>query len=261
MYHDILKQIRSASGSTKKVSLLASAKDDLILRTIIQYAYDPFMHFYVTKTSKDGCGTCTILSAYDACIGFLNACHNRRISGDQAKQSLEALRKILTKEDFDIIKLILKKDLRFGMAIKSINQAWPGFITDFGVMLASSFENLTKPMYMSLKIDGLRGRLKGTFFTRNGHKIHGLDHLLDQIPEHFRHLDGELKIDGIDFDSGSGQIRSHGPVTSCKYNVFDLPDYIGPFKKRYELLQEIIPQCGPDIILVKHVLVSNQEKV
>ena len=179
-----------------------------------------------------------------------------------ARTLVTAILSTLTLEDQGIFTRMLKKDLRAGISVKTVNLGIPKLIEDFGVNKASSYDDKgwTGHEMGSLKIDGLRTRYQDNdYFTRNGHKIYGLEHLKEQIDPAIAKLDGELQLPGIDFDSSSGKIRSHASEEEIILHVIDLPVFGIPKLERYQTSLEMIKECGPQIKVLKNVLITSED--
>lgn len=125
-------------------------------------------------------------------------------------------------------------------------------------------KRLSFPCLGQVKLDGIFGRWqpdKREFFTRQGNKIKGLDHLIDQLEGFPGPLDGELVIPGMDFFTMNGLIRSFRDIPQCKFYVFDRP---GP--ERYKTRQQFYYDSEllidlPDVVRVKAHLLTNTREV
>lgn len=262
-YLNVLKQLRSTKSRNQKLEIL-SRNADRVFKKILYYTYHPLLHYHLRKLPWTGNGTCTLVEAYQNWIDILDSLNSGLLSGQRAKDVVSVYIQSLTYEDGELFKKILKKDIRAGIGVTSINAVWPGFIPVFGAMLAKPFHGpFTGPMMMSLKLDGLRAiKKEGTLYTRNGHKIIGVEHVLEAAKD-FDTLDGELMIPGLNFQTASGLIRSHNQCPKAVFHVFDIPEADQPFVKRYNELQDRMKALHdiPSIKLVKHVAVYDQKKI
>lgn len=79
------------------------------------------------------------------------------------------------------------------------------------------------PLLLSRKLDGVRAVWsEGKLWSRNGKRIHGMQHIEAQLLERgYTHLDGELIDPQLDFDAGSGSVRSFQASPQVEYHVFD----------------------------------------
>lgn len=222
-------------------------------------AYDPFTKYYLTNCSL-GIGN---EQFSDETWGILNQLSKRRISGYQAQTVVNNHTKRMTKASADLFRKILRKDLRMGMGIKTINKALPGLVPTHDVMLAKLFEEhrLSYPCWGSIKIDGVRGTFKrGKFFSRNGHEYVGLDHLQEQLSIITEDIDGELVVPGVSFQVGSGWIRSDDPTPDAQFKMIELPTMKVPLIERITMMDDL-HFIGPDVHKIKRQLLHNRDEV
>ena len=270
---ETLAAVKKAKGYGTKAQILKE-NNSATLKAIIWYANHPLKHFNIKQIPWTGKGTQTIedhilpipsalrevtqkiphlFRIREVLIGL----STRDLSGQAAKDVVKKVIEDLTYDDGEVFKMVLKKDLRCGVKAATANKVFGAdFIPVFGCMLASKYEDIDLSLndwYMSLKLDGLRGRfLDGTMYTRNGHPIVGVEHITEALTDlGHTSLDGELLIPGEHFQVSSGQIRSDSPSTDALYYVFDnaLPNV--SFKDRLKQLNELtLPNC---VKLVKHI--------
>ena len=112
------------------------------LQEILQYAYDPFKKYYITAPDLNG-----VLNGAD--IGadtkeLLDDLSSRELSGQAAFEAVCDHIATLNIDTTKIFKMVINKDLRAGINIKSINKAWPGLIS-------LTFDGSAKPDIMLLK--------------------------------------------------------------------------------------------------------------
>lgn len=210
---DTLIDIAQTPGSLKKQAILRAHPE---LKQIVEYAYNPYKHYYMTEPPIDGEG-------FNSTIDFA-------VLDQMAKRALDTsmILKYISLMEYDtaeVFKRILNKDLRIGLGVKSINKVWPGLIPTFSVQLAKLYEpsRVSFPCFVCPKLDGIRAIYKNSqLYTRNGHVIQGVDHILRQV-QHLHTLDGELLIPGLTFEESSGKLRSGHDVPDAVYYVFDSP--------------------------------------
>lgn len=290
-YPKVINDLRLASGAQKLAILREN--NTATMRFILVYTYDPMRKYRIKKFPWSGKGVFTFNNSlsgsdlgpaelgtqnYEEYKDFLNnnvslvywlkkmldRLSSGRLSGNRAKEVVKWYAEHLTPEYTELLKCIIKKDLRAGIGVKSINKALgTELIKEFGVKLAKTYCALTAPktMYMSLKYDGVRGIYKdGQFYTRNGHVLKGLEHLTTVLlDQNCGPLDGELCIPGEHFQVASGQIRSDKPSSNVVYHVFDLPESTEPFFMRLQALSDWVPP--ENVLVVKHKLVTTQKTV
>ena len=129
----------------------------------------------------------------------------------------------------------------------------------------SEKRHIIYPLYLSPKLDGLRGEFyDGTFWTKTGKPIHGMrEQTLILRPLRNIHLTGELLIPGLDFDDSSGRIRSHDPCPTVVFNIFDAPGLVGKtFVQRLRWYNTKAKEINSPLIqAVSHVLVRSEAEM
>lgn len=138
------------------------------------------------------------------------------------------------------IKSILTKSLKLGIDATTVNKVWgEGFIPVFDVMLGTPINKCKLPdntwFSISHKLNGNRcAYYKEDFYTRQGHKYTGLEHIKKDIQRLIINpnivLDGELirknidgKTDSENFQIGTGIANSKAETKEeLKLVVFDI---------------------------------------
>lgn len=267
---ETLAAVKKARGYGAKASILTEHNSGA-LRFVIYHACAPLVHFNIKQLPWVGKGTQNI---EDLLSDFTRKTHPKlylpktlndmrigKLSGNAAKDTVQNIIESLTYEDGEVFKKVLKKDLRCGVKAATANKVFGhDFIDIFGCMLASPYTSIslsTSMWYMSLKMDGIRGRfLDGKMYTRNGRPIKGVEHITRAL-RGLGHtsLDGELVIPGEHFQVSSGQIRSDNPSTNAIYYVFDNAVPNTQFKERLKQLEALkLPNC---VKLIKHVPIKS----
>ena len=263
-YLNVFKELKATKSRNKKIEILQQADQDT--QDILIAAYDPFTHYFINKVPKYTPYTGGISSrvTHPGIKDLLFSLSQRKITGNNAKGIAQDFLNTLYEEDAEIFKNILRKDLRCGIGVATINAAIPGLISDFGCMLAKKYtdDRYEEGLLMSLKLDGLRARfMGGEFYTRNGHKILGMEHLTKVIPAIWE-FDAELKDPNIHFQETSGDIRSFAAAPETEMFVIDAPFSDMPFYNRYELYKHAVKNLDHNKIhAVKHVPVKSREHI
>lgn len=268
-----LEAIASTSSRNAKIAILKEQQYCNFTKDILYYTYHPLKHYGIRQIPWKGKGSETLRLQWQTSTTcwtkLLDNLANGSLSGDAAKARVKAFIESLTYEEAELFKKILKKDLRAGISISSINKAFDyDFIPVFGAMLAKKYVGSLKgPVYMSLKLDGLRAIYKDeVLYTRNGHKIHGVQHITEALRlGGIDSADGELMIPGLHFQESSGLIRSHARTPEAVFYMFDVPSHPGEFSKRLKHMKELSTNFGQEenypIEFVKHVITSSEQKV
>ena len=144
-----------------------------------------------------------------------------------------------SEEEKEFVKAIIIKDLPIGIKLKTIEKAYgDNFIEHWDVQQAYSIDDhpLKENTWFALsqKANGTRCTFyKGNFMSRQGKKIHGLDHIKNDIisfglEDYF--IDGELirkNTDNVDENTnlriGTGLVNSDAErKTDLQFVVFDM---------------------------------------
>jgi len=252
--YDLFDKIARASGSTKQLLLRRQDVMDYLLA-----AYDPYTKFYITKSAR-GQG---FYEFDEVTWTVLEKLSTRNLSGHEAQIVVDVLTREMTWKSSELFRMILNKDLRMGMGVKTINKVFPGLIPTHDVMLAKLFEprRVKYPCFGSPKIDGVRAKFKGgRFYSRNGHEYVGLDHLREELTLVTEELDGELIVPGISFQKSSGLIRSDDPTPNAEFKIFEIPSYKGPFIERIVAIEDL-HLIGPHVHEVSHYILNAEKEL
>lgn len=159
--HEILAQIESAQGTNAKIAILESEQANVELKTLINLALNPHIQFYIRRipevTTEKYAGTMTLMTAMKRLDNF----SSRNFTGNRAYDELQKILEALAPEDRPALIKIIQKDLDMGVARGSVNKAWPGFISEFPVMLCQAYSekaiaNIPFPAVAQEKCDGMR---------------------------------------------------------------------------------------------------------
>lgn len=253
--HNIIEDIANTSGHGKHTLLSMNPNVSKYLLA----AYDPYTRYHITQV-KPGTG---IEQFTDYTWDILRKLSVREISGHDAQWLVDIHTEEMTFRSSALFRMIIKKDLRMGMGVKSINKVFPGLIPTHDVMLAKLFERdrVKCPCFGSPKIDGVRAKYnKGKFYSRNGHEYIGLDLLKIELQGITEELDGELTIPRKTFQESSGLIRDYSPTPDAVFNVFELPTVKAPFIERLMAMRDI-SLMGPHIMRVPHQKLNFKDDV
>lgn len=237
--YELIELLATTTGRNDKIAIL-KRYDCEELRYVLKQAYDPAITFGITAmpTTEYVNGKGVLDGKVKTILDLLAT---RNLTGKTAKTTLEILTLRSAPKTVKLIDQILKKDLRCGISITTINQAFPNLIYQFKPMLAKQFDwqHVKFPCYIQPKIDGIRAILKGgKFYTRTGKELKGLRHL---EVEHDYTFDGELYISEIPFEVLSGKVRNYKEEPDIVYYVFDIPSFErSRYDTRLNVAKEII---------------------
>lgn len=136
-------------------------------------------------------------------------------------------------------------------------------------MLASPVESTAKctyPLYAAPKLDGIRCIVKeGVAYSRSLKRIPNLK--IQELVADLDNLDGELicgePTDKNVFQATTSAVMSKdGDLDNVRYYVFDAPDHIGDFKRRYDSLLGRSAQYLPSWVQVlTQVLIASETEL
>ena len=118
---------------------------------------------------------------------------------------------------------------------------------------------------VSEKLDGVRAFWDGKALrTRNGNVINAPGWFADGFPD--RALDGELWIGRGKFDALSGAVRRQTPDDAewqqIRYLVFELPNAVGTFRERNELLKREVERANvPWLQVVEQFEIADRKEL
>lgn len=207
----IIDKLKTLSGN-EQLNYLKSNKDNLILKEVLQYTYNPDLKFKINEAKLDK-GLQSLVTTADIKTSDIEAMDINL--WNEYKKSLDELvnKKGVTEQDvarlcrkyflhrekksFELLKGVLLKDLRINMNVKLFLKVWNDFCNDLQVQLANKFtgKEFKNPFY-SRKFDGKRMYImNGKPYSRTNKicSIPPISHILEQ-------LNGVLNIDKIVLD-------------------------------------------------------------
>lgn len=181
MIQNIISQIANTPGSNDKIAILASHKNNEVLKKVCWYTYNPTLNFYTkqmideSEYSKENTNGDTIESAFPV----LDKLIAREITGGAANAAIKEVASNMTLFDRMVLNKIIDRDLACGISIKSIKKVWPDLIPETPYMRCSGKEktaNITYPAIIQQKCDGMfvnavykDGEIE--YITRSGSKF------------------------------------------------------------------------------------------
>lgn len=256
--YKLTERLSKVNSVLLKERWLRSNANDQLLRKVLYYTYNPYYTYGLTGDKfVMGVGHDQL---DDVCWRLLDVLRKRRLTGNRAIATVQSYIHKLSPFSGEVFKRILNGDLRCGISKKRINNAIPGLIPHFEVMLANDYSLKAAhfPGYLSIKYDGLRAVLfEKEFYSRGGKVFRGFDiqrgQVLDLCPGYEGRYDGEMIIPGVTFEKCSGQLRSDADSPDAIYHIFDMPDLQGDFNFRYHTMQMLMASKQyPNVCIVTH---------
>ncbi|WP_346938220.1 hypothetical protein [uncultured Clostridium sp.] len=238
---EIIKQLQNTSSTNDKLNILKTNKDNELLKRVLYYTYNPFKKYKITEKILNNNIKYKTTShiSHSTIFDLLDVLSESNIDDELRGFVKEFL--IDNAEYKEIYAMMLLKDLRINMGVKSINKVWKGLIPQFEVMLADKYfekpeKVKNKEFLISQKLDGYRlvainnnGNIE--FYTRQGQLVEGLveieKELYKMLPNNMV-MDGELlAINDKGLDSKDlyretiKRGRKKGIKIGLEYHVFD----------------------------------------
>lgn len=277
----LLELARTNSAAAKVTRLRQAVGLCVESQHIIKLALEPTVTFGLTWDENaamdiaDPVGT----NFTDATFDMLEQLASRRLTGGRATNQVEREMACLNSASAALLANILNKDLRCGLGPKTVNKAFPGLLTVFSPMLASSFsaKNLADAVATQPKIDGLRSLAMMTaggalFLTREGNPIPAVEHLCAPVSKAYeawltsdrlKHgdwfLDGELSA-GNFYRSSSALRKGYQAAHGAVFHVFDIipvsavtagVPYSAPFEHRQADLAQFLDLLDDDTPIIQ----------
>ena len=244
---EIVQELRETSGSNDKIKILKSYADVPHLQEILKMTYDPFLKYGVSKKMVEQLENANVNRiAHITCDNFrdfMDRLEKSNINDALRVEIAEILHHPMYQSTVDLLKCILTKDLKIGMAAANINKAIPDLIPVFDVMRGQKYADHKhklngKEIIVTEKIDGVRtvaiidenGDVK--FYSRQGKEIEGLVEIESAIKlMNLKNivLDGETTIFGQSGLESKEIFKKTMEIMGSKlekktgllYNVFD----------------------------------------
>lgn len=219
----LIEAIAATSATKEKERLLANGiaiyGDHLI--TPFRLAYDPYVTYGIKQIPTPTTFSNRITSRTFNTV--LNQLARRELTGNTAKLAVQnLLESVADKRQADVITGILKKDLRCGIRVKTINKVLKKVaaqferIPTFDIMLASSDTSKIKfPCIVEPKLDGVRcitvfdSNGEPTLYSRSGRVFEAFPSVREKLRGKFNDyiLDGEIVATTGSFQDLMTQVR------------------------------------------------------
>lgn len=234
---DILDRVEEVSGTLLKQEILRKGcekRPELV--EVLHLAYDPYIRFGVREET----GITSFHPPYlplEGAVSTLKAIA-KGIYGRGSEEARRQVRKVIAETgEGELVRRILKKDLRIGMGVKSINRVLKKIgaklIPDFKVMLASTdLSKIEYPCWVEPKLDGVRciavcdekGKVK--LYSRSGKEFTNFPEIVEVIEKHSWPnivFDGEVVVKKGSFQDLMTLVRAtwRPPDIEVEYVIFD----------------------------------------
>lgn len=251
---NIFDEIASESGSNKKMEILASYKDNELLKRVLYLALSKRIKFYLKQIPKYP--ICIVemgLDSLDSAIEALSELYTRKVTGHSAIGFLVHLLSYLTADDAYIIERIIEKDCKIGMGSSNVNKIFKDLIEQTPYQGAKAYspkliEKLFqggKQVVSQLKADGrycnaiitdgeveLESRQGERTFLEGAAFFRELSKFKDCV------LNGELIMHGVSRYESNGIIASLISINKKKGEGEDITKELKKFETEHMNYQE-----------------------
>jgi DNA ligase-1 len=205
-FKDFVDEINSSNSRSFKQGVLEKWKEDVIILTYLQFAFNPYTVFGIsTKKLHKNLGI--YLEPSGSVFDLLEYLKVNNTGRDEDILLCQSTLSGLNADTAALLEEIICKDLSIGVDSKTINSVIPGLIPTFSVQLAEKYFDKPervegKTFALTKKIDGgriiaIRENGEVSFYTRAGQKYEGLVDLAAELFTTFPDgivLDGEITL-------------------------------------------------------------------
>lgn len=193
----ILNEIASIGSTKQKQAILEKNKDNELLKRVYRLTYSRGLQYYIKKWPKPGIATQSfgMLTLTDMLDFIEFTLATRKLTGNAAIEELTGYITDGKKDDVEVLRRVMMRDLECGASVSIANKVWPGLIPEQPQMLASSYDekginkNIKFPAFAQLKADGARcfAEVRGDelddvrLLSRAGNEYLGLDLLKEEL--------------------------------------------------------------------------------
>ncbi|EGT3606792.1 ATP-dependent DNA ligase [Clostridium perfringens] len=238
----IVKSLQNESSTNGKIEILRTNKDNELLKKVLYYTYNPYMKYKITEKLLNKFNDGLIIKGI-YCGDIFNLLDelNRNNINDYLRSQVEIFLQGYSDDIKELYTMMLLKDLRCNISVKTINKVWKDLIPQFNVMLASKYWDSIKKVegkefIITTKLDGARlvcWKENGVFkaFTRQGQEVSGLSEIekdFKDIPDGIV-LDGEILLRNDEnleskdlYRATMKEVRKDGEKHNLIFNVFDI---------------------------------------
>ena len=157
--YDLIELIAASPKKTEKERLLKEA-DCPELRRVLVACYNPRINYYVKKVPSSGVHQNENFS--DLTWLMLDSLSKRDVTGNEALDQLEATLDFLNTKSKELLARIIKRDLRAGFSVSTINKCFPKIVDEVPYMRCSLLSKVDTSgwgwgtgVFSQTKLDGM----------------------------------------------------------------------------------------------------------
>lgn len=161
MINKILESLAADSSRLAKEAILTENKGNDQLKLVFSLALDPYRNFYIKKIPKYIPDSSLFKRGLDEAIVDLEDLSSRKVTGNAAISHLQDILNSLNSDDAEVIVKIIRRNLRCGVSVSTVNKIWPDLVEEYPCMLCTAYdEKVAKKIkfraIFQVKEDGLR---------------------------------------------------------------------------------------------------------
>ena len=141
--YEAIEEIANTPSKNEKEALLKKY-DSPLLRSVCEHTYNPRKRYYMNGKidSVEGAWSGGAEIVKEELEHILNKLSSREVTGDAARNFIVEYITNLSPQHAEIVKRVIKKDLRAGFSDSTINKVWKGLIPDYAYMRCSLFNKV-----------------------------------------------------------------------------------------------------------------------
>lgn len=263
--YDIILELRADASTNYKLEVLAKHKNSKLLRKFLLYTYNPRFNYFITELPESELFRHSASNLdEESFFSILDQMKSREITGNTAREKLSEHLSFCNHILYELYELVIKRDIRAGVSIKSINKVFPNLIPETPYMRASLLKDYKETnlfgkhntIFVQKKADGVFSYIikednQIKFQTRNGtiYYVEGIEKDFDFIPNNTV-LVGEalIKSNGKELDRKTGNglinklIKSEGSFETLEKEyakATSLKQKDNIYKKHLQLKQQL----------------------
>ena len=278
----ILDEINEENGGNYKLATLKKYESNDLLKQVLKMTYCK-----VAYTFGVSVGTVTMPEVHfdnmslETSFALLEQLQNREVTGNLAREKVQAVLEALNADDAQVFYNILRRDQRINAGRSSINKVWKNLIVKppymrCGIYTPKTSAKIHFPAFVQVKADGMFQAVtvdggEVTFTARSG-EVRELPHLETKF-KNFKDgvYIGELLVHGLDNRSESnGVINSDDSKEKVYIQLWDyieLAEYARGkdktnktfYKDRYENLLINVNEDENIVIIETHAVANIKE--
>lgn len=290
MIREMIMALQNEGSKNGKITILKKA--GLVFQDVLYYTYNPEFNYYIKAARKPAnFGSQTLYELWPQACSLLIDLHNRDVTGNSAHEAVTNLMSWMKKEEADIFETILKRDIRCGINVSTINAAIEGLIPEYPYMRCSLPDksnikkfNWTAGVFSQEKADGMFVNIirrdggeiliqsrNGSIFPMSefGSLVSGLEQMSGFYDGTVLHGEMLVTDDGgkpMPREEGNGMLNSvlkgggfpHGFYpTVYLWDIIPLVDYNAgvydkPYNARLFTIQKMVADCpSPSINIIE----------